>query len=85
MVEELEEIQKALPQFKLVCSLTRATPEDNWQGDVGRVPELLGKYMGNAAEAEAYLCGNNDMIDSVIKELTAKGMPASQIYYDKFM
>jgi len=85
MVEELEEIQKALPQFKLVCSLTRSTPEDNWTGDVGRVPELLEKYISNAAEAEAYLCGNNDMIDSVIKELTAKGMPASQIYYDKFM
>lgn len=85
MVEELEEIQKALPQFKLVCSLTRPTPEDHWEGEVGRVPELLEKYITNAADAEAYLCGNNDMIDSVIKALTAKGMPVEQIYYDKFM
>lgn len=85
MVEELEEIQKALPNFKLVCSLTRPTPECRWEGDVGRVPELLDKYLVNAENAEAYLCGNNDMIDSVIKALTAKGMPVDHIYYDKFM
>lgn len=85
MMEELEEIHQTLPNFRLVCSLTRATPEDHWEGDVGRVPELLEKYIENAADAEAYLCGNNDMIDSVIKALTAKGMPESQIYYDKFM
>lgn len=85
MVEELEEIQKALPNFKLVCSLTRPTPECHWDGEVGRVPDILEKYVENAAEAEAYLCGNNDMIDSVVTALKAKGMPDTRIYYDKFM
>lgn len=85
MMEELYDIQEDLPDFKLVCSLTRPTAECRWDGDTGRVPELLEKYLVNAAEAEAYLCGNNDMIDSVISALKAKGMPDSRIYYDKFM
>lgn len=49
------------------------------------MPELLEKYIENAAEAEAYLCGNNDMIDSVVAALKSKGMPEEQIFYDKFM
>lgn len=85
MVDELEDIKKDLPDFKLVCSLTRPTPECHWEGEVGRVPDLLGKYVENAAEAEAYLCGNNDMIDSVVTALKSKGMPDTRIYYDKFM
>jgi Na+-transporting NADH:ubiquinone oxidoreductase subunit F len=85
MMEELEAIGKALPNFRLVCSLTRPTSECRWDGETRRVPELLEKYIDNAAEAEAYLCGNNDMIDSVVTALKAKGMPEEQIFYDKFM
>lgn len=85
LVEELEAIQRDLPNFRLVCSLTRPTAECGWNGDTGRVPELLEKYIENAAEAEAYLCGNNDMIDSVVAALKSKGMPEEQIFYDKFM
>lgn len=85
MTEVLNEIEAQLPGFRLICSLTRPTEACNWTGDTGRVPELLEKYISNAAEAEAYLCGNNDMIDSVIKALLSKGMPEERIYYDKFM
>lgn len=85
MVEELQDIQQDLPNFKLVCSLTRPTAECNWDGETSRVPELLEKYIVNASEAEAYLCGNNSMIDSVLTALKEKGMPENRIYYDKFM
>ncbi len=33
---------------------------------------------------EAYLCGNDKMIASVVKALNAKGIPDELIYFDEF-
>jgi NAD(P)H-flavin reductase len=33
---------------------------------------------------EAYLCGSPGMCDASVAALTAKGMPAENIFFDKF-
>lgn len=83
-MDTLEELQKDLPNFKLVCCLSRPAEKDNWTGEVGRVTDMLEKYLDDGSGAEAYLCGSPVMIDSVIPILKAKGMPEEQIFYDKF-
>lgn len=84
MVDELRAIEAKLPNFKFVPCLSRPTEEDAWTGEKGRVTDLIERYLENASEAEAYLCGSPVMIDSVVELLQKKGMPDAQIFYDKF-
>ena len=83
-METLEQLQKDLPNFKLITCLSKPTEKCNWTGEVGRVTDLLQKYLVDASEAEAYLCGSPVMIDSVIPILREKGMAEENIMYDKF-
>ena len=45
---------------------------------------ITKKYVKDAKDCEAYLCGSPVMIDSVIPLLEEKGMPEDSIMYDKF-
>ena len=83
-METLEQLQKDLPNFKLVTCLSRPTEKCNWTGETGRVTDMLKKYLDDASGAEAYLCGSPVMIDSVIPLLREKGMLEENILYDKF-
>lgn len=83
-MDELEALQEELPNFTLRTCLSRPTKACNWSGDTGRVTNLLEKYLEDASDCEAYLCGSPPMIDSVIPILKDKGMKEELIYYDKF-
>lgn len=84
MMDELRAIEATLPRFTLIPCLTRPDPEDNWTGELGRINVILEKRLENAHLAEAYLCGSPPMVDAVAEVLMQKGMPETQIYYDKF-
>ncbi|MBS4537673.1 2Fe-2S iron-sulfur cluster binding domain-containing protein [Clostridium sp. D2Q-11] len=83
-VEELQEIEKKLPNFKFIPSLSRAKEDDNWTGEIGRVTDAIEKYMESGENKEAYLCGSPRMIDSTVELLKEKGMQEELIFYDKF-
>lgn len=83
-METLEQLQKDMPNFKLIVSLSKPAEKDHWTGEVGRVTDMLKKHYNEGANSEAYLCGSPVMVDSVIELLIEKGLPAEQIYYDKF-
>ncbi|WP_202710460.1 NADH:ubiquinone reductase (Na(+)-transporting) subunit F [Sporosalibacterium faouarense] len=83
-MDELENLQQELPNFRFIPCLSRATEEDGWDGEQGRVTDSLKKYLENGGNKEAYLCGSPRMIDSVVDILTNKGIPKDLIYYDKF-
>ncbi len=84
MMEELLEIQKEIPEIEYYFSLTRPEESDNWDGLRGRVTDTIPQFIEDASNMEAYLCGNNAMIDAVIATLKEKGMPEESIFYDKF-
>ena len=84
MMDELEELKKKLPRFKLKLCLSRPTEQCNWTGEVGRVTDLLEEYEENGENKEAYLCGSPPMIDAVIPILRDKGYKEENILYDKF-
>lgn len=83
-LDEFEELQKALPNFQFIPSLSRCKSEECWDGDQGRVTDTIEKYVTNGPNSEAYLCGSAKMIDSVVELLRKKGLAEEHIYYDKF-
>ena len=84
VVEELEQFEKDLFDFKFMPTLSRVTDEMNWKGDVGRVNNSIEKYVEQDGNYTAYLCGSPVMIDSIVESLKAKGIPEENIYFDAF-
>lgn len=84
MMDELSNLEEFMPDFKLVTCLSRPTETCNWTGEVGRVNNLIEKYVESGENKEAYLCGSPGMVDSVMPILINKGLKTEDILYDKF-
>ncbi|MDC7247781.1 MAG: 2Fe-2S iron-sulfur cluster binding domain-containing protein [Sphaerochaetaceae bacterium] len=84
LLDEMKAIEKDMPSFKFIPALSEPLEEDNWDGEVGLITDVVGRLTENASESEAYLCGSPGMIDACIKVLKELGMPEERIYYDKF-
>ncbi len=84
LLDEMKAIEKDMPTFKFIPALSEPQEEDNWEGEVGLITDVVRRLTKNASESEAYLCGSPGMIDACLKVLTELGMPVERIYYDKF-
>lgn len=84
LLDHFKELEETLYDFKFIPSLTRVTEEHNWTGERGRVNITIDKYLNDGDNKEAYLCGNEAMIDTMVHALMDKGMPEELIYFDKF-
>lgn len=82
MLDYFKELEGKLYNFKFIPCLSRA--DDKWKGFNGRVNNALEKYLDSAENNEAYLCGNEPMINSVVMALKEKGLAEELIYFDKF-
>jgi ferredoxin--NADP+ reductase len=64
---ELEAIAKEMPWLEYVATISRPWEDANWTGEVGRVDDLLRKYVDqwglNSQNSIAYLCGHPQMIE----------------------
>jgi Na+-transporting NADH:ubiquinone oxidoreductase subunit F len=84
LVDEMKDLEKKLPDFTYIPSLSQPQPEDNWEGEVGRVTDAIERHIDSVENTEAYLCGSPGMIEAVVDVLKKKGIPEDKIYYDKF-
>lgn len=84
MLDYFKELENTLYDFKFIPTLSRVKEEDKWDGESGRVNNAIEKLVLDGDDKEAYLCGNEPMIDSVVKSLIGKSIPEELIYYDKF-
>jgi Na+-transporting NADH:ubiquinone oxidoreductase subunit F len=84
LVEEMRGFEKVFPHFTYIPVLSRAVPEDNWTGRLGRVMPHFPEYLKDPANTEGYLCGSPAMIESVTQALTELGIPRNKIYFDSF-
>ena len=82
--EEMRSFENRLQNLKYYPVLSRPREEDQWTGDVGRVTDLIQRYITDGSNMEAYLCGSKAMIESTVWALREKGIPEESIYYDKF-
>jgi Na+-transporting NADH:ubiquinone oxidoreductase subunit F len=86
--EHFRAIEKDFPNFKYNIALSEPLPEDNWNGYVGFIHQVLyDNYLKNHAEPEEieyYLCGPPMMNSAVFKMLDDLGVPPENIAFDDF-
>ena len=82
-LEEMQEFERELPDFRFIPALSKPAPDDAWTGELGLITDVVGRHAADGADQEAYLCGSPGMIDACIKVLTGKGMTADKVHFDK--
>jgi propane monooxygenase reductase component len=84
-VEELEELVERLPDFRFVPALSEIEADGNgWAGETGLITDVVDRLEADVSEVEAYVCGPPPMVEAAIALLERRGVPESQIHFDKF-
>lgn len=81
-VEEFSRIQQQHSWFSFVPALSGN--EEGHSFERGIITEVVARHYETLDNHEAYLCGSPGMINACIQTLSKKGLPESQIFYDKF-
>lgn len=78
-----ENMMAKYPNFSY--TLTLSQPENkSWQGNKGRVTEILKNTELDNENTEFYLCGLSNMIDETTKILQEKGASPENIHFEKY-
>jgi Na+-transporting NADH:ubiquinone oxidoreductase subunit F len=85
LFDEMRQLETRLSNLRFIPVLSEPEPGDNWQGEKGLVTDAFNRLVKSGDNTEAYLCGNPPMINACLKALKSKGIPESQIYYDRFV
>ncbi len=76
---EIEHIAAQSPWLKYVPTVSRPWEDDLWQGEVGRVDDLVRKYVDmwglTPQNTNAYVCGHPEMIEHAKGILRRRGFP----------
>ena len=70
--------------FRFIPALSGPTPDDNWDGEVGLITDVVARHIDDGSAMEGYLCGSPGMINACLKVLDGKGVTEDKIFYDKF-
>ncbi len=86
--KDFRKIEKEFPNFSFKIALSEPKPEDNWNGPVGFIHNVVyEEYLKNLEEPdeiEYYFCGPPMMNDAVSKMLYDLGIPEEMISFDDF-
>ncbi|MBN1118213.1 MAG: NADH:ubiquinone reductase (Na(+)-transporting) subunit F [Bacteroidales bacterium] len=86
--DHFRSIEKEFPNFTFTIALSDPQPEDNWDGPVGFIHQVIyDNYLSKHSEPEDieyYMCGPGPMVGAVNKMLYNLGVPNENIYYDDF-
>ncbi|MEC7751359.1 MAG: NADH:ubiquinone reductase (Na(+)-transporting) subunit F [Myxococcota bacterium] len=86
--DQFKDIEKDFPNFTYRVGLSDPQPEDNWDGHVGFIHQvLLDNYLSNhpaPEDVEYYLCGPPMMNSAVFKMLDDLGVDDEMIRFDDF-
>ncbi len=87
-VEDFNKLQDEFENFKWYIALSEPLPEDNWDGPVGFIHQVLyDMYLKDhpePEECEYYICGPPLMLTAVTKMLDELGVDKENILYDDF-
>ncbi len=86
--DHFRDIEQKFPNFSFHIALSEPLPEDNWDGPVGFIHQVvLDEYLGKQEapeDIEYYLCGPPLMLTAVQKMLYDLGVEPEMIRYDEF-
>ena len=87
-IEHFREIEKEFPNFKFNIALSEPLPEDNWDGYVGFIHQVLhDNYLADhpaPEDIEYYICGPPMMNSAVFAMLDDLGVEQENIAFDDF-
>lgn len=87
-IDHFRKIEEEFPNFQFNIALSEPKPEDNWDGYVGFIHQVVLKnYLENhpaPEDIEYYLCGPPMMNAAVFKMLDDLGVEPENIAYDDF-
>lgn len=87
-VDQFREIENAFPNFQFNIALSEPLPEDNWDGYVGFIHQvLLDNYLSKhpaPEDVEYYICGPPMMNQAVFGMLDDLGVEPENIRFDDF-
>ena len=78
--EELEKLAKNHSNFELVTTVSRPKSKEKWQGNIGRVTNLLDKY--SKQNIDYYICGLGDMVKDIKTKLLENGIERTKIHVE---
>ncbi len=85
LVDEWKEFEEQNPGFTFVPALSQPAPDDAWEGEKGRITEVVERFAETGVEdAEGYLCGSPGLLNACVECLTNAGIDEERIFYDKF-
>ena len=84
LLDLMRQFEKELADFHFIPSVSSPKPDEKWDGQIGRVTEVVERNLKNASQCEGYLCGSPGMVDAAEKVLVELGMREDKIFYDKF-
>ena len=84
LLDEWAGFEKQAPWFRFIPVLSDEPANSPWTGERGLVTDAVGRQLPDLTGREAYLCGSPGMIDAAMAILTARGLPADHVFYDKF-
>ena len=82
--EELRALEEKLPGFRYVPALSEPAEDDDWDGEVGLITDVVRRHEPDLKGADAYVCGPPPMVEAAIPMLEILGVVPKHIYYDKF-
>ncbi len=82
--QELEELRAQLPQLQIDICVWK--PQGEWQGFVGTPADAVREALSaSPAQPDMYLCGPPPLINAVEKLATEYGIPAEQVFSERFL
>lgn len=82
--QELRELEEKIPGFRYVPALSEPAGDDEWDGEVGLITDVVERREPDLSGRDAYVCGPPPMVDAALAKLTALGVLEQNIFYDKF-
>ena len=86
--DEFEEIAREYENFEFHVALSDPLPEDNWEGKVGFIHQVLyDSYLKDHPAPEDinyYMCGPPMMVSAVLDMLDNLGVEKENIHFDDF-
>jgi propane monooxygenase reductase subunit len=83
-LDELQELEQRLPNFRFVPALSDCGERTDWDGERGLITDVVTRREEDLSGMDAYLCGPPPMVDAAIAVLDAAGVPDDRVFYDKF-
>ena len=83
-IDYFQDLADKHDNFRFIPALSGPAPDDNWDGEVGLITDVVARHIDDGSAMEGYLCGSPGMINACLKVLDGKGVTEDKIFYDKF-